>query len=729
MLQISLNCLLNKLNSSKQNLFTNNIDANELLESFPSELSDFVYNPLLSLEDYIKEGRLDDDDEKCIRKLELYVEWFKIGINDIIAIWFFSLKRKCLVNRVVKTVCVDSEVYPIVAMHNFVVDNMEFLSKYGYLDADLKEIMIASQTNIIKESIIRLSEEMYLRLCPETNNIFSTFVWKNKKINVDRVLGNELCCSIHDIESLSKSWEFYIRKAMMGKGNAPVYVVYKDTNEFLLSLFCVDYKKIIESENAVLCLKKNIGGMKKINGYKARTDLSILLKENVKIFRIHSGLGDQIRYYVLARYVQDRTGATILYDDLFLQNQDVFNGLELDKVVNESKEELRKKLLSNIISKQLQSVYHGTPILPDMMKANGYDGMVSVIANNRIDLGRGKFRANCLSVGLEYNDILLVLDNKYKYYYILTSPEKMLDNLDDFRRYVSLPEINDDKNRGVAREMLSCDAVAIHVRCGDMFMSRSQAVRTSFFRECLKELIKIKEYGNKKYFIFADDINWVKKHKNELGINYLNEGEVFYVDHNKNENSFWDMKLISLAKIIIGSYSGFSRMGALFGSRKEIYVCQHDVVNNDLKRMGWKNKYDIHIRHFGYKFLGNVNTNIDKYVILENENNIIMKVKETNYNFRKYMLKKEDGIYSIHLSGITSDVDEFTLGLYDFAHNRIIQYDTYEVAGDAWFSFSVEKNVDGVGFCFYAGIFGDTCGHNMHVDNFTVYFRRNDESK
>ena len=66
-----------------------------------------------------------------------------------------------------------------------------------------------------------------------------------------------------------------------------------------------------------------------------------------------------------------------------------------------------------------------------------------------------------------------------------------------------------------------------------------------------------------------------------------------YITNNKRENSYLDMKLISLGKIIIAPNSDFSFMAAAISNRKEIYISQNERRNASMKLFGFENKYNL----------------------------------------------------------------------------------------------------------------------------------------
>ena len=102
------------------------------------------------------------------------------------------------------------------------------------------------------------------------------------------------------------------------------------------------------------------------------------------------------------------------------------------------------------------------------------------------------------------------------------------------------------------------NSVGIHVRRGDYLTD--MGARDSF-GTCSLEYYKRgmayleKKYGEMNYFMFSDDIDWVRKSFHE----YTN---VTYVSHNKCKHAYEDMRLMSLCQHNIIANSTFSWWGA-----------------------------------------------------------------------------------------------------------------------------------------------------------------------
>lgn len=301
------------------------------------------------------------------------------------------------------------------------------------------------------------------------------------------------------------------------------------------------------------------------------------------------GLADQIKRYVFSKYVEELSGANIIYDDITYKKRLMFNGMELDKVLKDRKC-FRNRCVSKCISPRLLKVCEGN--VGDMLFENGYREFISVISADRFR----SFPMKCARMVLHESGfgIDVGILPKFKYYCWLSTPEKYMPNGFKLSQYIKFPAFTDRENLEIEKEMLSCDAVVINIRVGDMYNYSDRKANFGVYNELLRKIIAIDDYAEKKYFIFSDDIPYVIAHKKEFGITLLDESDIKYVTHNKGEKSFWDMKLMSLGKIILCGSSGFGRMAGLLSERKEIFVGTDSQFDKKaLERIGWKNKYKL----------------------------------------------------------------------------------------------------------------------------------------
>lgn len=167
--------------------------------------------------------------------------------------------------------------------------------------------------------------------------------------------------------------------------------------------------------------------------------------------------------------------------------------------------------------------------------------------------------------------------------------EKYFFNVsNEIRNIFSFTDV-DDTNQRIASQIHSEESVSIHVRRTDFINHRRSSrkhdvVPLGYYADAVK-LIKSK-YLNPKFFVFSDDINWVKENMNFLPRNSV------YVSHNKEKKSYMDMYLMSLCKSNIIANSSFSWWGAWLGGSKLLRIAPKKWTNKidtkDVVPVSWR---------------------------------------------------------------------------------------------------------------------------------------------
>jgi len=119
------------------------------------------------------------------------------------------------------------------------------------------------------------------------------------------------------------------------------------------------------------------------------------------------------------------------------------------------------------------------------------------------------------------------------------------------------------RNAELAEKISRCVAVSLHVRRGDYAANAAtQAFHglcsLDYYRRAIEYVIN--RVPNSVFFIFSDDIPWVREN---LQLVY----PCHYVDHNKGDESYNDMRLMSLCTHHIIANSSFSWWGAWLNPR------------------------------------------------------------------------------------------------------------------------------------------------------------------
>lgn len=124
------------------------------------------------------------------------------------------------------------------------------------------------------------------------------------------------------------------------------------------------------------------------------------------------------------------------------------------------------------------------------------------------------------------------------------------------------------KDAAVAKEIEATTSVMVHIRRGD-YVTNEQTNEyhgtcgLDYYHKAI-ELMSEKVH-NPHFFIFSDDHEWVKN-------NIVLEYPVTYVDHNKADKNYEDLRLMSLCKHQIIANSSFSWWGAWLNQNPEKIV-------------------------------------------------------------------------------------------------------------------------------------------------------------
>jgi hypothetical protein len=137
-----------------------------------------------------------------------------------------------------------------------------------------------------------------------------------------------------------------------------------------------------------------------------------------------------------------------------------------------------------------------------------------------------------------------------------------------WKQFTFKPPLN-GKNKELANHIRQTyGAVSIHVRRGD-YVSDSKTnaghgvCGITYYQNAMRHIEK--QVKNPVYFVFSDDVAWVRKH---LPL----DREHTFVDHNQGQESFNDMHLMSLCQHHIIANSSFSWWGAWLNSNPDQIV-------------------------------------------------------------------------------------------------------------------------------------------------------------
>jgi hypothetical protein len=170
---------------------------------------------------------------------------------------------------------------------------------------------------------------------------------------------------------------------------------------------------------------------------------------------------------------------------------------------------------------------------------------------------------------------------------------KYLIGYEDFvRQLFSFPiDGLDDFNNELLSTIKSLDTIAIHIRRGDYVNDTVTAAHhgrcsLDYYQEAIKLLVSKNEEFT--FVFFSDDSDWVKRQFKDLAYSKI------FVEHNKNEDSWKDMCLMSFCNHNIIANSSFSWWAAWLNQHSDKIVIapkkwfvDAEINTNDLIPSEW----------------------------------------------------------------------------------------------------------------------------------------------
>ncbi len=275
------------------------------------------------------------------------------------------------------------------------------------------------------------------------------------------------------------------------------------------------------------------------------------------IVDVLGGLGNQMFQYATARAVAERLDQPLLLDVSGFGKYKLHNGFELTRIFSGQKKVASSEDVRRVLGLQALPVVKRLLLRPKLSLLRNEDYIVEP-----------HFQY--------WSEIKQVSENSYMTGY--WQSEKYFKSIDSIIRNdftFKLPMSSD--NQKIASEMEQCDSVSLHVRRGD-YVSSSNNLSTysqcsiDYYQKAIKYMAE--RLSNLTLFIFSDDIQWVKS-------NFNIEYPCIYVDHNHGEESYNDLRLMSLCKHNIIANSSFSWWGAwLNQNRGNVVIAPKRWFNN-----------------------------------------------------------------------------------------------------------------------------------------------------
>lgn len=252
----------------------------------------------------------------------------------------------------------------------------------------------------------------------------------------------------------------------------------------------------------------------------------------MKIIKFHGGLGNQMFQYCFYKRMMLESDE-VLADTSFFKKVKAHNGLEIERLFNIKLNKIDKKIERFLFSKNKITKLKRS-ILKKINRFKVYTYFDTV-----------------------YDESIIINPKKYSFYEGYWQSEKYFKTIEDIiRKKIIFPEIVEEKNLKILKNIQEENSISIHVRRGD-YVGHPQLdglAPVEYYEKAIEYLKK--KIENPKFFIFSNDLSWCKENLP------LKENEYEVVEGNTGNNSYIDMQLMSLCKHNIIPNSSFSWWGA-----------------------------------------------------------------------------------------------------------------------------------------------------------------------
>lgn len=277
----------------------------------------------------------------------------------------------------------------------------------------------------------------------------------------------------------------------------------------------------------------------------------------MKIVKYIGGLGNQMFIYAFSVALRETFRQEILVDTHYYKSRNFHNGLEIERIFGIHLTEAK---------------------LSDKLKMSWY------FPNYWIDyhlLGKLPARKNTIRElpGQKVNFELLG-DSSDKFYDGYWQSYQYFDSCRDvILKEFTFPKISmEDKLNFELNERLNNEenSVGIHIRRGDYLKNWKYRglCGIDYYQKAIAYILE--HIKSPKFFLFSDDIDWVKENISPLLKGY----DITFVNWNHSINSYKDMQLMAMCKNLIIANSSFSWWAAYLNQNNPIVVAPEKWINS-----------------------------------------------------------------------------------------------------------------------------------------------------
>ena len=277
----------------------------------------------------------------------------------------------------------------------------------------------------------------------------------------------------------------------------------------------------------------------------------------MKIVKYIGGLGNQMFIYAFSVALRETFRQEILVDTHYYKSRNFHNGLEIERIfgIHLTEAKLSDKLKMSWYFPNYWIDYHFLGKLPARKNT------IRELPGQKINLG-------------------LLEDSSDKFYDGYWQSYQYFDSCRDIiLKEFTFPNISkEDKLNFELNENLKNEenSVGIHIRRGDYLKNWKYRglCGIDYYQKGIAYILE--HIKSPKFFLFSDDIDWVKEHISPLLKGY----DVTFVNWNHSINSYKDMQLMAMCKNLIIANSSFSWWAAYLNQNNPIVVAPEKWINS-----------------------------------------------------------------------------------------------------------------------------------------------------
>lgn len=333
---------------------------------------------------------------------------------------------------------------------------------------------------------------------------------------------------------------------------------------------------------------------------------SFLLQEGsgktreMKLSYLGCGLGNQLFLYAFKRFIEIKTGETLIFDDIFYFTRKEHNGSELRKIFPKAKVNFLSDHVQDYIYKQMALIEKKFNMLCWLLMNQNEKTFFCCeeyyqfgeIYNDYPKSGK-KYPCFNFYPEIQEEKASLLYYSGFWFHGGWMSAEGVFPLV---KEELTFPPITEGKNLGFLKQIKETESISLHIRRGDTIggtWPRKFLGDDDYYSQAIR--LYRKKINNPTFFVFSDDIPWCKE--NQVSLGFLPSDQVVFMEGNSVENEHYrDIQLMAECQHMIITNSTFSFFASLLNENKSyikpfgVYEKLKDVVEIEPLPNGiWKN--------------------------------------------------------------------------------------------------------------------------------------------